>query len=188
MISFLLPSRWGFLFILFAVLSLNNLKQHKTRQVKNSFIPEKLVLRWTSNPGLVLSGDVIFPRHFCRSVWPGLLYFYLFLHCRVCLKKILYWEPCFLFLCAVSSTIVMLWGSKSLAVVINSINLNLRIWIPISNCCVSYVLNVCPLAVTPRPRVALHDRDEARAELTLYPACALYIKTISAGCWWSLFS
>ena len=67
----------------------------------------------------------------------------------------------------------MLWGPKSLAVVINSINLNLRIWIPISNCCVSYVLKFCPLAVTPRTRVALHDRDEARAELGLFPRRAL---------------
>lgn len=58
-------------------------------------------------------------------------------------KSFLYWEPCFLFLCAVRSTIVVLWGPKSLAVVINSINLNLRI------CCVSYVLKFCPLAVTP---------------------------------------
>ena len=39
-----------------SVLSLNNLKIHKTNAVKNICIQEKSVIRLTFNPGLALTG------------------------------------------------------------------------------------------------------------------------------------
>ena len=44
---------WGFLFTLFGLLSLNNLK---TLAVKNIFIQEKIIVWSTFDPGLVLTG------------------------------------------------------------------------------------------------------------------------------------
>lgn len=82
-------------------------------------------------------------------------------------------ELCLLFPCTASSKFVILQGPKSLAVVINSIYLNLRIWI-LSDCHVSYILQFCPLAVTQHLKVALHDRERGPELNYSYTDCTLF--------------
>ena len=87
---------------------------------------------------------------------------------------------------SVPSLSVMLQGPTSLAVVIESINHNLRMWMRLSDCHVSYIIQFWLLSVTQRPRVALHDWEWSQNWTSSLHCLCLYIHTISPGWWFSM--